>query len=352
MESEARSYSASDVSVPISRMPWGIFVFLFIGGFLFLAIAAYLVHGAVSGWYLNYFGILFGSICFGAPGAFMILYSLSLKRVSIEEGLLRTWSLCGRPREAIELVKINSWSERHGTEYMTGWKELKIWHDRGRIALSNKVCDNYEEIKNIVTEGRPYAFEREKLASRRLARLGGAVLVILSLWPLGGALQNALEGPPVYHLDDYVPITGVVANVPEVERGARNHPFVNIILQEHPTLSFTLNLMPRQVFYEYERWARQGDRIELHIRRDDHEKYIAQTRPLTFFEDKFSGRGVVCVHGLRVPQALLIEPWGVVEHQRSDYPWALALGGGMGLVFLLFGLTIYKQGREDHTMPA
>lgn len=251
-------------------------------------------------------------------------YGFLLKRIEVRNDAILSWA---------EVVKSNKTGE---------WNELTIFTSNKRYSFQSNQYNGYNLLKENITKDKPQDFdfeEDQKAAKNRKVSLFlmffGAILLFFSL-------KNVMSTAKFTDNNQMVQTEQIVTSGLKIKR-YKGSASIYLKFKDHPEFDFCLDAHSfAGNADDFIADVKYGDTLTVSLLKEDFEKKIAKTKPLTF-EDKSFDYYTIHLYSISHNRKtyLSLEDYQKFKQENSDSGFWICFS--FGVLFFFSGLYIRIQ---------
>ena len=317
-----------------STFPFGISIFLILGGIGMCAIATYLGLPALKEEYPQIAGLILGGF-FGLMGIACIIAALTIPKFELYKDRLEVKSIFGGTRKIIYRKEITSWTELAKETQYQKWIELTVFTQHGKYKISSTTCGNFDEIKDELTKGKHNDVENETISVKRFYKyyaLGTFLFGCLLFW---GAYNfyNAKDNKLTQ--EQLTSINGKITTKPEIDKDAKGHRSLQFELSQYPNFKFQLSGVNYSATYTEDFVSRinANDTISVDILFEEYRKKLTHEEEMSYLDKSVNYR-FISIYGLRAKDNSFLTLSDYNKEEKSDNALGVWFLGLLGLFFV------------------
>lgn len=280
-------------------------------------------------------------------GLYCLYYCFSRKTVYLfEDSIQLKRGLFGGSTE-IRIADIQSWAEIHKTSKYNNWEELYIFTADQKYRFESYNYDDYYQLKYKIIENKTRNLEYEQKRDRKSVRNFSFFFLFFGLLFLGMGLNFYLRIDAPFPSKPYVTLNQIITSEIKTKREGRSSRSFELKFNDYPEFNFNIkgNYFRAMYTADFMGEVQLGDTITVKILKDDFEKKLAKTKPLTFWDKSIDYYDIEVVSVSHRDKDYLTLADAVAEKNSGNESnaWGLSI---FGAVLLGAGLFIYFKRKQ------
>lgn len=280
-------------------------------------------------------------------GLYCLYYCFSRKAIYLfEDSIQLKPGLFGRSTE-IRIADIQSWAEILKTSKYNNWEELYIFTANQKYRFESYNYDYYYFLKDTITKKKTRNLEYEQKRDRKSIRNFSFFFLFFGLLFLGMGLNFYLRIDAPFPKKPYVTLNQIITSEVKTKREGKSSRSFQLRFNDYPEFNFNIkgNYFRAMYVDDFLAEVQRGDTITVRILKDDFEKKLAKTKPLTFWDKSINYYDIPIAsvsHGNK--DYLTLADVAVEKNSgRESNAWTLGI---FGSVLFGVGLFIYFKRKQ------
>jgi len=292
--------------------------------------------GILSGIFL----MLFGLYC--------LYYCFNRKAVYVFEDFILSKSNLFKREVTIPFTDIQSWAELHKKSKYRGWSELYIFTPSKKYCFTSyDYGDEYETLKSVITKNKSRNLDYEKKSDLKSITYLCFFFLFLGVifWAFG--VSNYIRSNNTVPILQLVTLDQKVTSKIKIKKSGKSSRYISLRLNDNPEFSFNIEGAAYRATDTdgFVAEINTGDTLTVSILREDFEKKITKTKPLTFWDKSF-GYYSIPVYGLAYKNRIYLSPKEYQSARKSGLRSNSKSLGIFGLILAEIGIFIYIQRKK------
>ena len=314
------------------------YYFILLCGFAALFGGGYVMWIAFQKLYPDLIMVFFACILI-LFGLYAIYSYLGRKTIWIYDDILVLKSNLFYKETRIPLREITSWAEIHKKNKNNSWDELTIITDAKKYRFESYNYTDYTDLKNNIVRHIPQNIEFEKILEARIILKISICLIAVGIMFLIFSFFNLNANEKALTPGNFYQTKQIITSEVKIHKGSKGARSITLTFEDYPEFDFKISGDAYDAMYadEFVSNVKTYDTVYITLVKDDYEKKLAKTKPLSFFDKTISYYHIdICGVATKNENYLnLSDYFAEVRDRHQNNGWIFA---GIGAVLSIIGV--------------